>query len=60
MENVERIYELLEAIERAYLTELLPLDIRLDVLDILEEDLIVDLERILEKIKYYSQKVTNK
>ena len=60
MENVERIYELLEAIERAYLTELLPLDIRPDVLDILEEDLIVDLERILEKIKYYSQKVTNK
>ena len=60
MKNVERIYELLEAIERAYLTELLPLDIRPDVLDILEEDLIVDLERILEKIKYYSQKVTNK
>ena len=60
MKNVERIYELLEAIERAYLTELLPLDIRPDVLDVLEEDLIVDLERILEKIKYYSQKVTNK
>ena len=60
MENVERIYELLEVIERAYLTELLPLDIRPDVLDVLEEDLIVDLERILEKIKYYSQKVTNK
>ena len=59
MENVERIYELLEAIERAYLTELLPLDIRPDVLDILEEDLIQNLEMILEKIKFYS-KVTNK
>ena len=59
MENVERIYELLEAIERAYLTELLPLDIRPDVLDILEEDIIQNLEMILEKIKFYS-KVTNK
>ena len=60
MENVERIYELLEAIERAYLTELLPLDIRPDVLDILEENIIQNLEMILEKIKFYSQKVTNK
>ena len=59
MENVERIYELLEDIERAYLTELLPLDIRPDVLDILEEDLIQNLEMILEKIKFYT-KVTNK
>ena len=59
MENVEHIYELLEAIERAYLTELLPLDIRPDVLDILEEDLIFNLEMILEKIKFYT-KVTNK
>ena len=60
MENVEHIFELLDTIERTYLNELLPTDIRPDVLDILEEDLIVDLQRILEKIKYYSQKVTNK
>ena len=63
MENLERIHELLEAIEKAYLTELLGINIRylrLDVLNILEEDIIQDLERVLDKIKYYSQKVTNK
>ena len=60
MENLERVYELLEGIEKAYLTELLTTDIRVDVLEILEEDIIQDLEMILAKIKYYSQKVTNK
>ena len=58
MENVERIYELLEAIEKTYVYKILPLDVRLDVLEILEEDLIQDLERILDKINFY-YKVTN-
>ena len=59
MKNVERIYELLEEMGDVYLTELLPLDIRVDVLEILEESIIFDLEMILEKIKYYAKKVSD-
>ena len=59
MKNVERIYELLEEMGDVYLTELLPLDVRIDVLEILEETIIFDLEMILEKIKYYAKKVSD-
>ncbi len=59
MKNVERIYGLLEEMGDVYLTELLPLDIRVDVLEILEESIIFDLEMILEKIKYYAKKVSD-
>lgn len=56
MENVERIYELLEEIGNCYLTSLLPSITNQSLLEILEEDIIYDLQRLLEKVKFYSQK----
>lgn len=49
------IYETLKNIADAYYCELVTSELRDDVLEILTDDLIKDLERVLGKIVYYGK-----
>ena len=61
MENIERLYELLEDIREGFIYEISLNDTELhcSVTEILEDDVISDLEKVLEKIKYYAKKVSD-
>lgn len=51
------IYECVEDIANAFYCELVASEVSDDILNILEDDLVMDLERVLAKIKMYSEKV---
>ena len=59
MDNLNRLHDLLEAISDAYLIELELRDVPMDILDILQEDILQDLEKVLEKIKRYGNKIND-
>jgi hypothetical protein len=59
MDNLNRLHDLLEAIGDAYLIELELRDVPMDVINILQEDILQDLEKVLEKIKRYSNKIND-
>ena len=59
MDNFNRLYDLLEAIGDAYLIELEFRDTNPSLLDILQEDVLQDLEKVLEKIKRYGNKIND-
>ena len=57
MDREQTVYNLLEAIGEAFMIELLEnFNIRDDVFDILEGDIVNDLEQVLNKIKCYGNK----
>ena len=53
------IYDVLEDITDAYYCELVASEVRDDLLEILEDDLKNDLEKVLDKIKKYGE-IANK
>ena len=59
MDNLNRLHDLLEAIGDAYLIELELRDTNPSLLDILQEDVLQDLEKVLEKIKRYGNKIND-
>ena len=55
----EKLYNLVEDIANAFYVEIIASDVSDDIVNILEDDLCSDLERVLTKIKLYSSKINN-
>jgi hypothetical protein len=59
MDNLNRLHDLLEDIGDAFLIELEFRNANTSLLDILQKDVLQDLERVLEKIKKYGNKIND-
>jgi hypothetical protein len=59
MDNLDRLHDLLEDIGDTYLIELELNNATRDIIDILQEDVLQDLEKVLEKIKRYGNKIND-
>lgn len=55
----EKLYNLAEDIANAFYVEIIASEVSDDIVNILEDDLCSDLERVLTKIKLYSSKINN-
>lgn len=55
----EKLYNLAEDIANTFYVEIIASDVSDDIINILEDDLCSDLERVLTKIKLYSSKINN-
>ena len=55
----EKLYNLAEDIANAFYVEIVASESTDDIVNILEDDICNDLEKILEKIKYYGNKISN-
>ena len=55
----EKLYNLAEDIANAFYVEIIASEVSDDIVDILEDDLCSDLEKVLTKIKLYSSKINN-
>lgn len=55
----EKLYNLAEDIANAFYVEIVASESTDDIVNILEDDICCDLEKILAKIKFYGNKISN-